>query len=175
MIVNTEIYFFIGYLLFLCMVRIINKRAIAVAANPIAKRICEISKANAPSICIFVVASACPIAPSGTFPDCVTAYTEKAATAITSVARVEMMPFLFFDLVLSIPNCSAVLSANSFGVPKRWIICCSVSPCSIADAKTSFKSRTTSFFILRGKDSSFSTCLIYCSFIWTPSLVDNFL
>ena len=79
------------------MVRIINKIAIAVVANPIAKRICEISKANAPSICIFVVASACPIAPSGTFPDCVTAYTEKAATAITSVARVEMMPFLFFD------------------------------------------------------------------------------
>ena len=30
---------------------------------------------SAPSICIFVVASACPIAPSGTFPDCVTAYT----------------------------------------------------------------------------------------------------
>ena len=44
MIVNTEIYFFIGYLLFLCMVQIINKIAIAVAANPMAKRICEISK-----------------------------------------------------------------------------------------------------------------------------------
>lgn len=67
----------------------INKIAIAVAANPIAKRICEISKANAPSICIFVVASACPIAPSGTFLDCVTAYTEKAAAAITSAASAD--------------------------------------------------------------------------------------
>ena len=86
MIVNTEIYFFISYLLFLCMVRIINKIAITVAANPIAKRICEISKANAPSICIFVVASACPIAPSGTFPDCVTAYTEKAALVLFLIA-----------------------------------------------------------------------------------------
>ena len=75
------------------------------------------SKANAPSICIFVAASACPIAPSGTFPDCATAYTEKAAAAITNAARAEMIPFLFFDLVLSMPNCSAVLSANSFGVP----------------------------------------------------------
>lgn len=138
MIVNTEIYFFIGYLLFFGIVRMINKTAIAVAANPIAKRICEISKANALSICIFVVASACPIAPSGTFPDCATAYTEKTATAIASATRVEMIP-----------------SANFFGVPKRWITCCSVSPCSIADAKTSFKSYTISFFILRSKESFF--------------------
>ena len=159
------------------MVLIINKTAIAVATNPIVKRICETSKANAPSICIFVVASACPIAPSGTFPDCATAYTEKAATAITSATRVEMIPFLFFPMWCY--QCQTVLRCClqiSFGVPKRWITCCSVSPCSIADAKIFIQvTHNLFFFILRGKDSSFSTCLIYCSFIWTPSLVDNFL
>ena len=47
-IANTEIYFFISYLLFLRIVRIINKTAIIAAANPTAKVICETSIPNAP-------------------------------------------------------------------------------------------------------------------------------
>ena len=96
MIANTEIYFFISYLLFLCIVRIINKTAITAAANPTAKMICKTSKPNALSIWIFVVASACPIAPSGAFPNRVTAYIEKATTATISATSAEMIPFLFF-------------------------------------------------------------------------------